>query len=377
MVALLAACAFALTANYARKEVVVGWLAPEAGVTRVAATQGGVVSRMHVSEGDDVDAQAPIATLSLLAQTTAGSAGNALSHSLEQQRRAAAGKFETTMRRLEAEADRLAKYRQSLEVELQDAKAQIELQTNRVSLAESEVARSDELVRTGFISESESHAKRAALLEARQPLSTLRRSLASLEREITSVTSELEVIPIEVELAQSEAALAIAAIDERTTRTALEIEQIVTSPITGRVEAIPIHLGQTVPPGATVAVIAPRNGELIAVLYVPSRASGFVNVGQQVRLKYDAFPFQRFGTHQSTIESVSLTVLAPDEIEIPGLEIREPVFRARSRLNSQIVEAYGQEAPLRSGMLLTADIVVDQRTLMEWLFDPLYAVGRR
>ena len=55
----------------------------------------------------------------------------------------------------------------------------------------------------------------------------------------------------------------------------------------------------------------------------------------------------------------------------------EPVFSARGRLAAQTVQAYGTSVPLRAGMLLSADIVIDRRTLVEWLLDPLYAVGRR
>jgi membrane fusion protein len=77
------------------------------------------------------------------------------------------------------------------------------------------------------------------------------------------------------------------------------------------------------------------------------------------------------------VTSVSRTVLAPSEVAIPGLEIREPVFRIRARLDRETVAAYGERLPLQPGMLVTADVVIDRRTLFEWLLDPLYAAGRR
>ena len=75
--------------------------------------------------------------------------------------------------------------------------------------------------------------------------------------------------------------------------------------------------------------------------------------------------------------SVSRTVLAPAEVAIPGLQLQEPVFRVRVKLSSDQVAAYGRPMPLQPGMLLTADVVIDRRSLLEWLLDPLYAAGRR
>ena len=92
---------------------------------------------------------------------------------------------------------------------------------------------------------------------------------------------------------------------------------------------------------------------------------------------YQAFPHQKFGTGRGVVTSVSRTVLAPSEVSLPGIQVQEPVFRVRVRLARESVDAYGEALALQPGMLLTADVVIDRRTLVEWLLDPLYAAGRR
>ena len=123
--------------------------------------------------------------------------------------------------------------------------------------------------------------------------------------------------------------------------------------------------------------LAPSGDELVAELFVPSRAVGLVGTGQTVELKYDAFPSQRFGRHEATVDKVSLTVLSGGEAGVAGLGISEPVFKARGRLAVQTVQADGAAVPLRAGMLLSAAIVIDRRTLADRLFEPSYAVGRQ
>ncbi|OYX59169.1 MAG: hemolysin secretion protein D, partial [Brevundimonas subvibrioides] len=85
----LGGATFAATASYARKETVAGWLTPQAGMIRLAARQGGIVSSVHVREGDRVVAGQPIATLTLSSALEGGDSFAALSRSLDAQGAAA------------------------------------------------------------------------------------------------------------------------------------------------------------------------------------------------------------------------------------------------------------------------------------------------
>jgi membrane fusion protein len=124
-------------------------------------------------------------------------------------------------------------------------------------------------------------------------------------------------------------------------------------------------------------VIVPVDGKLEAELLAPSRAIGFIQPGQDVELSLQAFPYQRFGTIRGTIRTVSSTVISPNEIGFQGLRVDEPVFRIRVSLVRESIIAYGQNIPLQPGMLASAEIVFDRRSLLGWLFDPIYAVRGR
>ncbi len=366
------------TTSYARRETVVGWLSSGAGIVRAEASRGGSVTTLHVEEGDQVVAGAPLAKLRLVDRTaTDDDAGAALVRSLSEQRAAVQDEAEAVVRGLVAEGERLAERHAFLEAERRALNAEIALQTEQVALAGRDLERAISLSELGLLSRSDQEAKSAAFLEERQRRAALERAVTSIEREMAGVDGELDAIPQTADATLSGAAAAVAALNERVTRTGLEIEYVAAAPIAGRVDALAVQVGQSMAPGETVAVIVPSGSELMAELYVPTRAAGFIEVGQAVRVHYEAFPYQRFGAHAATVEDVSRTVLAPEETGIPGVRLQEPVFRVRGRLARQSVDAYGAEAPLRAGMLLTADIVVDRRTLLEWLLDPLYAVGRR
>ena len=119
--------------------------------------------------------------------------------------------------------------------------------------------------------------------------------------------------------------------------------------------------------------IIPLESPLEAVLFVPTRASGFVRVGQTVRLLYDAFPYQRFGTYSGHVISVSRTILSEAGLSAP-LELKEPAYKVIAALDRPDVDANGQKMALQAGMLLQADILLEKRELIRWLLDPILDV---
>ena len=109
-----------------------------------------------------------------------------------------------------------------------------------------------------------------------------------------------------------------------------------------------------------------------AVLFVPSRAAGFIRTGQEVRLRYDAFPHQRFGVYRGIVESVSRTMLNPGD-EVGPLQLQMPAYRVIVKLDSEAVMAYGESIPLQPDLTLQADVVRERMRIIEWIFDPVRA----
>jgi membrane fusion protein len=373
----LAGTVFAATATYARKETVSGWLTPPAGLIRLTASQGGVVERILVTEGQEVRAGQPVATLRLSPALQAGDAFSSLTVSLATQQGAARDRASARRDTLSAERAQLAQRRAGLGEELAEARRRINLQRQRLVLANAEVTRAEAVAAQGFLPGRELEARRSAALQAEQMLSDITAQALNYQRQIGEVDSRLLAIPIDLRAAEAEASAAQAGLDQERTQTEAQSTYVVIATVAGRVGALPATPGQSVAAGATIAIVTPGTGPLEAELYAPSRAAGFVRAGQDVRLMYQAFPHQKFGAGEGRIISVSRTVLAPGEMSVQGLRIDEPVFRVRVRLDRDSVSAYGQDIPLQPGMLLTADVIIDRRSLMEWLLDPLYAAGRR
>lgn len=128
---------------------------------------------------------------------------------------------------------------------------------------------------------------------------------------------------------------------------------VIKAPVDGRVTALQVESGATVTPATPMMTIVPTKTKLRAEAYAPNRAVGQVQPGQEVRLLYDAFPYQRFGSFKGRVAWVSRTVIDPKDNDAP-LHIEEPTYRVSILLDQQSLNSYGTTAPLHPGMTLDA-----------------------
>jgi len=103
-----------------------------------------------------------------------------------------------------------------------------------------------------------------------------------------------------------------------------------------------------------------------------------VRVGHEVMLRFLAYPHQKFGLHGARVTSVAANPLPPAELGyVPIDGSREAVYRIKAQLAQQTIPAYGRREPLQAGMQVEADIHLDRRRLIEWIFEPLLSLAGR
>ena len=89
-------------------------------------------------------------------------------------------------------------------------------------------------------------------------------------------------------------------------------------------------------------------------------------------IRYDAFPYARFGGVGAYIDGISQSILTDVEEDKP-IRIGEPYYKVTARLEQQFVRVYGQQKHMRHGMTVTAVIVGSRRKLWQWILDPIYS----
>jgi membrane fusion protein len=368
---------FLILGQYTRKEHVSGYLAPTLGLIKVYTPQQGTVVEKRVAEGQSVkQGQVLLVVSSERATANTHEAQASMLQELRDRRDSLRAEQHKQASIDELTADELRKRIAALAAEQRQAQAQFDLQQQRVASAVRTVRRHEELISSGFVAEATLQQKQEELLEQRSQLVALQRTITGLARDQGAARVELESSGLKKSNNAAAIDRQISEIEQQLTDVDSRREVAITAPADGTVTTILAEAGQAAAPGSPLLSILPAGAELEAYLLVPTRAAGFIRPAQTVALRYQAFPYQRFGHYLGEVRQVGRTIIQPNETSIP-VQVQEPVYRVTVRLPRQHVAAYGQSLALRSGMLLDADVWIDRRRLIEWIFDPLLSVAGR
>jgi membrane fusion protein len=380
-VLLLAAAlvAFGCTGEYTRKAHVSGHLVPSAGLVDVFTPQSGTVIRRTIAEGQTVkrgdvlmvlDSDRASASSATGAQASVLDALRVRQASLRQEQNNAATIDDLALATL-------AERRQGLDAEAAQLGEQSALQAQRVASAQQVFERHEELARSSYVSDAMLQTRRDEWLAARQELASVRRSLLAIERDRRAAA--LDAAAAQLKRANTAAAFGrqIAEIAQQLAEAESRRTVTLVAPAGGTVTTLRTDIGQFAAPGTPLLTILPQGAALQAHLLVPTSAAGFIKAHQPVALRIHAFPFQRFGHQSGEVLEVGRTVLQRGAQDGAATALSEPVYLIKVRLAAQDVQAYGERAPLQAGMTLDADVQLDRRRLLQWLFDPLWAVARR
>jgi len=368
---------FVFLAPYARKETVPGYLTPTAGTARIYAPQPGIVSAVEVQEGQDIKEGQPLLSVTTAQVAADGQDVNlAMLDALVRQRDLLTQQIPAEEVRTRSERERLAALIQGLEAEATHIGGQIATQRERIRLMEGLVAAAARLNPRGYVSDIEYRRREEALLEQRQNLDVLGQQAAARRNQLIEQRSALEQLPFVVADRMRTLHGELSTLQQRIAEINGRRAYVIRAPVAGRVSALQAMVGRPADPRQLQLSIVPDGSTLQAELFVPTRAAGFVRKGQRVRVLYEAFPYQNFGTYGGRIVKVSHTVLTPADAAAP-VELREPAYRVTVALDRPDVDAYGNRIPLQPDMLLRADIILDSRALMSWILNPLLGVGAR
>lgn len=366
---------FAVWGEYTRRERVDGYLALDTGAARIQANEIGTITELLVAEGQEVAAGAPIAKFSIDRSTRAGgSTGDAVSRTLKQRVTLIENEKAQQRELAQQQVEQLHRRIKDLQNELAQSDAEIRIQQQRLASAREQAARYASL--KGFASDVIVQQKKDDAIEQDLKLQTLKRQRASVERDLSAAKSEEPSILLRSQSQIEQLERQISELQQSIVQEEARRESVILAPIAGTVTNIAISQGQSVTEGLALATVVPKGSGLHAELLVPTRAIGFIAPGNAVVLRYEAFPFQRFGQYRGVVSGMSRTVWSPGE-KLGPMTVKEPVYRIDVKLDAQSVRMGAQTFPLRPGMLVNADILLEKRTVLEWIFEPVLQLKGR
>ena len=375
------AVAVAVWGQYTRRERVQGFLSSAVGAAEVRMPDAGTVVEIAVREGDAVSAGQRLFRLAVDRSGAQDAASRQRVHD----------ELTTQLELLKQSRDnasrqgqqRVAQQRQRID-NLQKETGQIDvatrLQVERIGQANQQLDKWLDLKTRDYASEYYILQYRKELKDQEIKAQEIERQRASNRKDLDDAKAVLPSVVLQsqsdvdqITAAMSRAEQSIA--DQARLESSVKREMEVAAPIDGTVTNIGPAAGQTVAADVRFATILPA-GALHAELLVPTRAIGFVRPGQPVTLRYEAFPYERFGQYGGKVDNVGKDIWTQGA-SVGPLSVREPVYRIVVDIDRQDISAGDQHIPLRAGMVVSADLLMERRSLIEWLFQPVLQLWHR
>ncbi|ABZ76558.1 toxin secretion, membrane fusion protein [Shewanella halifaxensis HAW-EB4] len=377
LVIIVAIVFFLSLSHYARKETVRGYLVPDKGLIKTYANRSGNIDVLHVSEGDIIKKGSPLATIVLSRSMLSG---EELSESLIDEL-----KLQLTLLTTEQKVNQslLAKETQRLKNSITDNKQALNVSVNLEALLTEKLAlqvkqqtQHQKLFDDGYLSTLDYQSQQQKLIAVRQEIENLKSNQVQIRSQLNDALSELDILPSQFVLKDGDIERRRSELKRQIDETENSYRFVIRAAEAGTVASIQIVEGEFIATNRPLMSLIPQGALLVAELLLPTRSAGFVKSGDEARLRFDAIPYQRFGFLESRVSRIDKALLLDGEAKVP-VALSEPVYRIRTQLSKQDMLAYSDSFPLKSGMLLEADIVLDRRSLLDWLLDPIYSLQGR
>jgi membrane fusion protein len=369
--------AFLFFGQYANKETVKGAINPQSGLVKVYAPERGIVTSRRVVEGDEVTEGDVIFVVSTERHLNASDQMQAIVAEETQKSIAIVEsqieeeKSLSKLRKLDIQGQ-LTYIRQ----EIESIGKEITLHEASVAISGEEVERIDMAAKKRYVPKTEYTNSFKSELESKIGLEQLRRGLTDRKNKASQLSAELKQSPAKLTQGLLSYEKTLSELRQRLAETRGNRSYSIIAPSSGRVTSLVYNEGDTIKLETPLLTIMPKDVGLKADLYVPTQAAGFLHEGQEVNIRYDAFPYEKYGLYGGVIEQIPKNIMIPGEVEVP-FEVKEPVYKVVVKLNSQTVMAFGREHFLQVGMLLQGDIIRDHSRIIDWVLQPLYSLKGR
>jgi membrane fusion protein len=357
--AVLLFLAFGFLTSFDRVSQVRGIVTPASGVSRIVAPHAGIVTAVLAQQGEPVEKGAPIARIASGDFLPSGAAApSQMLETYRRQQRIALAAQDTERQRGAAERLRLVEEESELAAAINSLRDQLALQRELIASNAERLHSLGSLRARGYVSEFTYQAQQEAVLALRQQLAALGQRLAEAEHGFRQARLRIVELAAQARHGELQTTGTLVELERGAANAQVAAEVTLLAPMAGVVSAMRVAPGMAVAAAEQIAAVVRPSDRMEVLLFVPSGAVGALRPGQEVVLRYDAFPYQRHGVGRGAI----IDIASSANIEQPGTP---PRYRVRVRILD------GGHFALRPDMELSASITLERRTLLDWLLAPL------
>lgn len=342
--------------TYTRRVHATGQVMPKSGLLTLGATQPGTISMIHAREGQRVQKGDLLFTEDLEATSLTGPTQKQILADLLRQKTLLQKQRILREKSAPIEHQALLNQVQFLTRQRELISTQLSSDENVLPLVQRALAKMQGAEQSHLIGEAQFQSQLYTYAQLFSAHSQALQSRTDAESKIADLASKLARFDAEYTRDLNDLDRQIAAIDQQTAENEGRRSTIVFAPEDGILTGVRSYLGEQVTAGTPLVTLLPTDGSLQIELYINSASIGFLKENEPVLLRYDAFPYQKFGLHHGHIAEITHAPLASNNAqdnrnaEIAGGQNNSPtqdIYRIRVEPDHSYVVTYGRQRPSR------------------------------
>jgi len=377
---LIAAFLFSYFGKFQKKARLPGWVIFNEGVISVGPKEAGTIVEILAKEGAPLEAGQSLFRITSDHNTEKGNFSELVSKTIDRRRKAINDEKKFTIETAQQRAIALRAKSRGIEANIENSKLDLAKSSRIEKHAAARINQYRDLEEKGFFSKLQIHEKEEELLNIQSKLITARRALTNSIGDLNDVSADIKSNEILLKSALSKFERDLAGLDQEAAvndRT----RWVITSPVKGRLAALHVRSGSNVQNGQSLATIQSfgndKKNTIGIELYAASKNIGFIEQGQKIWVRVGAYPYQKFGMLQGTVESISSAPINQQELpagllpSLTSLQSNEPLYRVKAILKGGELSHGATKVNVVPGMSVDADVLKERRSILEWAFEPL------
>ena len=374
----------AIFGTYTRRINVPGEITTQPRAINLFSTQQGFIINSHVKVGDKVKKGDPIYELDVSQTTQLGNVTQKTIESINNQIKNISEIIETlkenkqiTLNALKQQIDEYNKFHQDSLLLVKNAeKGMSEMYESMQNYADYQ--------KKGLINNEQFNNQRYLYYQQQNSYQFLQNQIIQENLSIIQLNSELVTKIADFDNKISEYQFQLNALQRQLTEVNAKGTLIISAPSDGRIESLSVTDGQMVKTDDSLAQLIPANTDsYYLVLWAPNESVPYISVNDKINIRYEAYPYQKFGQFSGKIMSISKVPASSQEMStyssspLSQNNINyQAYYKVMVSLDKQQMAKFNNKIKLTNGMKADITLFLEKRPIYQWMLSPFYDIQK-
>ncbi|AHN26873.1 HlyD family secretion protein [Gilliamella apicola] len=370
--------------TYTRRINVPGEITTQPRAINLFSTQQGFIINSHVKVGDKVKKGDPIYELDVSQTTQLGNVTQKTIESINNQIKNISEIIETlkenkqiTLNALKQQIDEYNKFHQDSLLLVKNAeKGMSEMYESMQNYADYQ--------KKGLINNEQFNNQRYLYYQQQNSYQFLQNQIIQENLSIIQLNSELVTKIADFDNKISEYQFQLNALQRQLTEVNAKGTLIISAPSDGRIESLSVTDGQMVKTDDSLAQLIPANTDsYYLVLWAPNESVPYISVNDKINIRYEAYPYQKFGQFSGKIMSISKVPASSQEMStyssspLSQNNINyQAYYKVMVSLDKQQMAKFNNKIKLTNGMKADITLFLEKRPIYQWMLSPFYDIQK-